>query len=85
MTTIQAIQLSSLYWSLFVSLLTIPPIVFGFTLVLVDANDRGQPGWLWALLTIPFGWLTILAYVVVRAVEARIGIQRERTTSRTGA
>lgn len=75
MTTIQAIQLSSFLWSLLVGFLTIPPVVFGFTLVRIDANDRGQPGWLWALLTIPFGWLAILAYLITRAVGVRASSQ----------
>jgi hypothetical protein len=44
------------------------PIILGFTYVRVDANRRGQPGWLWGVLTIPLGWLAILAYVVTRAV-----------------
>ena len=43
------------------------PIILGFTVVRADANRNGQPGWLWALLTIPFGWLTILIYVAIRA------------------
>ena len=36
----------------------------------MDANRRGQPGWLWGVLAIPFGWLAILAYVVTRAVTS---------------
>jgi len=35
--------------------------------VRADANRHGQPGWLWAVLTIPFGWLAILIYVAIRA------------------
>ena len=42
----------------------------GFTYVRMDANRRGQPGWLWGVLAIPFGWLAILAYVVTRAVTS---------------
>lgn len=45
----------------------IAPIVLGFTVVRRDANRVGQPGWLWAILTIPFGWLALLVYGVVRA------------------
>lgn len=44
------------------------PIVLGFTFVRSDANRLGQPGWLWALITIPLGWLALLAYLIVRAV-----------------
>lgn len=73
MTTIQAIQLSSFLWSVLVGVLTLVPIVFGFTVILVDANDRGKPGWVWALLTIPFGWLAILAYLAMCTVERHSG------------
>jgi len=45
------------------------PIVLGFMWMRVDADRSGQPGILWAALTIPFGWLAILVYVVVRAVR----------------
>ena len=44
------------------------PIALGFTFVRADADRLGQPGWLWALLTIPLGWLALLAYLIVRAV-----------------
>jgi hypothetical protein len=44
------------------------PIALGFTFVRADANRLGQPGWLWALITIPLGWLALLAYLIVRAV-----------------
>lgn len=47
------------------------PIVLGFTVVRRDANRLGEPGWVWALLTIPLGWLTVLAYVVTRALLPR--------------
>jgi hypothetical protein len=46
------------------------PIVIGFAYVLPDANRRGQPGWLWAVLTIPLGWIALLAYLVVRSLQA---------------
>lgn len=52
------------------------PIALGFTLVRADADRLGQPGWLWALITIPLGWLALLAYLIVRALTApreRIG------------
>ncbi len=42
------------------------PIVFGFTAVRSDANRVGQPGWLWAVLTIPLGWLALLIYAILR-------------------
>ena len=51
------------------------PIILGFTIVRADANRLGEQGWVWALLTIPLGWLTILAYVVVRALLPRVGSQ----------
>jgi hypothetical protein len=49
------------------------PIILGFTVVRADANRLGEPGWVWALLTIPLGWLAILAYVVMRALLPRVG------------
>ncbi|MDE3230308.1 MAG: hypothetical protein KGO05_10535 [Chloroflexota bacterium] len=42
------------------------PIIVGFTYVRADANRIGQPGWLWAILTIPLGWLTLLIYAILR-------------------
>lgn len=45
------------------------PWYLGFTWIRLDANRRGQPGWLWAFVTIPLGWLAILAYLVVRGVS----------------
>ncbi|HEY7975633.1 MAG TPA: hypothetical protein VID72_09845 [Ktedonobacterales bacterium] len=47
------------------------PIILGFTVVRADAHRLGEPGWVWALLTIPLGWVAILAYVVVRALLPR--------------
>ena len=53
---------------LFVLLLTVLPWIIGFTFVRADADRRGQPGWLWAVLTLPLGWLAILGYLIVRAL-----------------
>ncbi|HEX8730255.1 MAG TPA: hypothetical protein VF739_16615 [Ktedonobacterales bacterium] len=47
------------------------PIILGFTVVRADARRLGEPGWVWALMTIPLGWLTILAYIIVRALLPR--------------
>lgn len=47
------------------------PIILGFAVVWPDARRLGEQGWVWALMTIPLGWLTILAYVVVRALLPR--------------
>jgi uncharacterized membrane protein len=59
----------SIHWYDFILIFaTIIPILIGLVWVWRDANRRGQPGWLWALLTIPFGWFTIIVYVVVRAL-----------------
>ncbi len=52
-------------------ILMVVPWVIGFTYVRMDADRRGQPGWLWALLTLPLGWITILGYVVVRSLSTR--------------
>jgi hypothetical protein len=45
------------------------PIVIGFAYILPDANRRGQPGILWALLAIPFNWTAVIVYLIVRAVQ----------------
>lgn len=50
-------------------LFTLIPWVIGFAWILPDANRRGQPGLLWALLTLPLGWLAVLGYLIVRAVQ----------------
>ena len=50
------------------------PWAIGFIWILPDANRRGQPGILWALLTIPLGWIAVLAYTVVRALQPRPGL-----------
>ena len=56
------------HWYDAVSLtLVIVPIVVGFAWMLPDANRHGQPGWLWAVLTIPFSWVAVIVYVIVRA------------------
>ena len=47
----------------FFTLLFVIPWIIGLTYVRRDANRRGQPGWLWALVTFPFGWLAVLAYL----------------------
>jgi hypothetical protein len=46
--------------------LTIIPFLVGLFWIAPDARRRGKPGWLWALLTIPFGWITVLVYAVLR-------------------
>jgi hypothetical protein len=53
----------------FFILLFVIPWIIGLTYVRRDANRRGQPGWLWALVTFPFGWLAVLAYLLVRAAS----------------
>jgi hypothetical protein len=62
------IHLYSFVFLLIAVLGAILPIVLGFTFVRLDANRIGQPGWLWAFLTIPLGWIAILGYLVVRAI-----------------
>lgn len=55
------------WWDLaVVAFLTLIPLLIALLWVRPDANRRGQPGWLWALLTLPFGWLTLLVYAFVR-------------------
>jgi hypothetical protein len=48
----------------------VPIIVIGFLWMRRDADLRGQPGMLWALLTIPLSWVAVLVYLVVRALTA---------------
>ena len=58
----------ALCFGVIVIVVVLAPIIVGFAWVLPDANRRGQPGIVWALLTIPFSWLAVLVYVIVRAV-----------------
>ena len=51
------------------------PILLGFIWIRVDADRSGQPGILWAVLTIPFGWTAVLVYLVVRAVRRPVSPQ----------
>lgn len=51
---------------IFLFVIFLLPIILGFTAVRGDANRMGQPGWLWAVLTIPLGWLTLLIYAILR-------------------
>lgn len=44
------------------------PLYIGIVWIRPDANRRGQPGWLWAFVTLPLGWIAILAYLVIRAI-----------------
>jgi len=48
------------------------PILIGIFWIGPDADQRGQPGWLWTLLTIPFGWMTVIFYLVLRDVLPRL-------------
>lgn len=68
---IMAMHLGLLSFLFIGALVSLAPIIVGFTFVRMDADRMGQPGWLWALLTIPLGWMAILGYVIVRAVTAR--------------
>ena len=45
------------------------PLIVGFRYVRPDADSIGQPGIIWALLTIPFSWLAILLYVLARMLR----------------
>lgn len=53
----------------------IVPILLGFFWIRPDANTRGQPGLLWALLTIPLSWIAVLVYLVVRALAPQHAAQ----------
>lgn len=54
--------------SLLPVILFVAPWIIGFAWVRPDANQRGQPGFLWALLTFPLSWVAVLAYLIVRAI-----------------
>lgn len=57
------------HWEIIImAILGFAPVIIGFTWVWPDAARRGQPGWLWALLTIPLGWLALIAYLVARSL-----------------
>jgi hypothetical protein len=56
----------------FFLLIYLVPIIVSFTWVRQDADRIGQPGILWAVLSIPFGWLAVLVYVVLRLVRTPI-------------
>jgi hypothetical protein len=45
------------------------PLAIGFLYVRQDADRMGQPGIVWALLTIPLGWLAIILYLVARMIR----------------
>ncbi len=51
--------------------LFVVPILFGFAWIRIDADRWGQPGVLWALLTIPLGWLAVLVYLAIRSTWSR--------------
>lgn len=59
------VDIIMLLWVIFL----IIPWIIGFAYVLPDANRRGQPGWLWAVLTLPLGWIALLAYLIVRSLQ----------------
>jgi hypothetical protein len=51
--------------------LFVVPILVGFAWIRIDADRSGQPGILWALLTIPLGWLAVLVYLAIRSTWSR--------------
>jgi hypothetical protein len=59
---------AALFFALMLFMATVLPILIGFIWIRPDANRRGQPGVLWALLTIPLSWLAVLVYLIVRAL-----------------
>jgi hypothetical protein len=64
-----------LFLAAFVVIIYLIPWILAFTWIRVDADRSGQPGILWALLSIPFGWTCILVYAIVRAIRGS-GAQR---------
>lgn len=59
-------------YPLFLLAFVLGPPIIGFTYIRADANQAGQPGWLWALATIFMSWLAVLAYLIVRALSGRL-------------
>jgi ethanolamine transporter EutH len=55
---------------LFLIIVYVIPITLGFTSIRKDADRSGQPGIMWAILTIPLGWLAVLVYIAIRAIRA---------------
>lgn len=56
------------WYDLIMLFVVLIPILIGFLWIRPDANSRGQPGLLWAILTLPLNWVAVLAYLVVRAL-----------------
>ena len=49
-----------------VTIVIISPWFIGFLWMLPDADKHDQPGLIWALVTIPLGWLAVLVYLSLR-------------------
>lgn len=62
-----------IFYLMFLAFIFVLPIILGFTFVRSDANRLGQPGWLWAALSIPLGWLALLIYAILRWFAAPRG------------
>ena len=61
-------DLLSLIFSLFWLGFFLGAPIIGFAYIRGDADQSGQPGWLWALATVFTSWVGVLAYLVVRAL-----------------
>ncbi len=64
--------MAGIHWPELVFILLVTPLIpliVGIVWMAPGASRRGQPGWLWALLTIPFGWITHIIYAVLRMVR----------------
>lgn len=55
------------WYDALLAVIYLAPIIVGVFWIRPDANRQGKPGWIWALLTIPFGWFTVLIYAVMRS------------------
>jgi hypothetical protein len=52
-----------------VIVLWIMPWMLAFTWLRRDARRRRLPGLLWALVTLPLGWLGIVGYLIMRSTR----------------
>lgn len=70
MYILNPVELVFLLYPLFLIGFFLGAPIIGFVYIRADADQSGQPGWLWALATIFLSWLAVLAYLIVRALSS---------------